>query len=331
MSDSSTQSEEEKAIWTAAIYDVLQPIVPLLTSDDVSEIMINGPNSVYVEKKGKIEKTDITFASEYELEAGMRRVAQFAGRRLGGDEISVDARLPDGSRVQIVRSPASRMGMSVAIRRFSKVKLKMSDILGRSLSQDMADYLEKAVSGHRNIIIAGGTGTGKTTMLNVLADYIDPAERIVTIEDTAELQLKHEHVVSFESQKPRESGKGGITIRELFKASLRMRPDRIIVGECRGGEAVELLQAMTSGHDGTLATVHASNVQDTLNRMETMALMSDIDMPLSALRRQIASAVHVIVNIVREPSGLRKMARIAEVEDSLDGNDNYVFRVLHEF
>ena len=168
-------------------------------------------------------------------------------------------------------------------------------------------------------------------MLNVLADYIDPAERILTIEDTAELQLNNEHVVSLESQKARESGRGGISIRELFKASLRMRPDRIIVGECRGGEAIELLQAMTSGHDGTLATVHASTVHDTLNRLETMALMSDIDMPLNALRRQIASAVDIIVNIVRESSGLRKVARIAVVEDHLDTKGDYRFETLFEF
>ena len=293
--------------------------------------MINGPDSVYVERKGRIEKTDITFRSEYDLEAGMRRVAQFAGRRLGPDDISVDARLPDGSRVQIVRSPAARNGMSVAIRKFSKTTLKIESIIGNSLTQEMADFLQECVSSHKNVIIAGGTGTGKTTMLNVLADYIDPAERILTIEDTAELQLNNDHVVTLESQKSRDSGKGGITIRELFKASLRMRPDRIIVGECRGGEAIELLQAMTSGHDGTLATVHASTVHDTLNRLETMALMSDIDMPLNALRRQIASAVDIIVNIVRESSGLRKVANIAKVEDNLDGKGDYQFETLFEF
>jgi pilus assembly protein CpaF len=328
---SGTLSEKEKDIWTRAIHNVLGPIVPLFNDDSVSEIMINGPSAVYVERKGRIEKTDIEFRSEYDLEAGMRRVAQFAGRRLGPDDISVDARLPDGSRVQIVRSPAARNGMSVAIRKFSKTTLKIENIIGSSLTQEMADFLENSVASHKNVIISGGTGTGKTTMLNVLADYIDPAERILTIEDTAELQLNNEHVVTLESQKARDSGKGGITIRELFKASLRMRPDRIIVGECRGGEAVELLQAMTSGHDGTLATVHASTVHDTLNRLETMALMSDIDMPLNALRRQIASAVDIIVNIVRESSGLRKVARIATVEDNLDSKGDYVFETLFEF
>ncbi len=324
-------NDSEKEIWTRAIHNVLGPIVPLFHDDTVSEIMINGPDSVYVERKGRIEKTDIKFRSEYDLEAGMRRVAQFAGRRLGPDDISVDARLPDGSRVQIVRSPAARNGMSVAIRKFSKTTLKIESIIGNSLTQEMADFLQECVSSHKNVIISGGTGTGKTTMLNVLADYIDPAERILTIEDTAELQLNNEHVVTLESQKSRESGKGGITIRELFKASLRMRPDRIIVGECRGGEAVELLQAMTSGHDGTLATVHASTVHDTLNRLETMALMSDIDMPLNALRRQIASAVDIIVNIVRESSGLRKVARIATVADNLDGKGDYQFETLFKF
>ena len=324
-------SDKEKEIWTLAIYDVIAPIVPLLKDETVSEIMINGPQAVYVERKGKIEPTDVTFRSEYDLEAGMRRVAQFAGRRLGQDDVSVDARLPDGSRVQIVRSPAARNGMSVAIRKFSKTTLTIDMITGTSLSQAMVDYLKAAVKGHKNIIISGGTGTGKTTMLNVLANFIDPDERILTIEDTAELQINHKHIVSLESQKARESGRGGISIRELFKASLRMRPDRIIVGECRGGEAIELLQAMTSGHDGTLATVHASTVHDTLNRLETMALMSDIDMPLNALRRQISSAVDVIVNIVREPSGLRKIARIASVEDLLDSKGDYQFETLFEF
>ena len=326
-----TLSDEEKQIWTLAIYDVIAPIVPLLNDETVSEIMINGANSIYVERNGKIVRSDAFFRSEYELEAGMRRVAQFAGRRLGKDDVSVDARLPDGSRVQIVRSPAARNGMSVAIRKFSKTTLTIDKIIGNSLTLEMADFLKVAVQSHKNIIISGGTGTGKTTMLNVLADYIERDERILTIEDTAELQLKNEHVVTLESQKARETGRGGITIRELFKASLRMRPDRIIVGECRGGEAIELLQAMTSGHDGTLATVHASTVHDTLNRLETMALMSDIDMPLNALRRQISSAVDVIVNIVREPSGLRKIARIATVEDSLDSNGSYQFETLYEF
>lgn len=328
------EADREREIWQLAIYDVMSPIVPYLEDDSVSEIMINGADDIYIERKGVIERTEARFNSEYELEAGIRRIAQYSGRFLG-DNLEIDARLPDGGRVQIIRSPAARNGVSVAIRKFFKVKLTIEKLIeSNSLTQEMADYLSHQVRSHRNMIIAGGTGTGKTTMLNVLANFADPAERILTIEDTAELQLSNPHVVTLESQKARKSGKGGITIRELFKASLRMRPDRIIVGECRGGEAIELLQAMTSGHDGTLATLHASGIPETLNRLETMALMGDVDIPMTALKRQIASAVHVVVQIVRDHDGphrgRRRIATVAEIDAGLNAAGDYTYRKVFE-
>jgi pilus assembly protein CpaF len=301
-------------LYSSTIKQLLMPISRHMEDEGVSEVMINGYNEIFVERGGKLEKTDSSFEDEEALAAAMRNVAQYVGKRLTKDDPSIEARLPDGSRVHIVQAPAARKGICVAIRKFSKHKLDMDALIGfGALTPEVAEFLGICVAAAKNIIVSGGTGSGKTTLLNCLSAMIMDGERIIVLEDSSELQLQQEHVVPFEAQPPDRNGRGGLTIRDLFRASLRMRPDRVVVGECRGGEALDMIQAMTSGHSGSLSTCHANTPYDGLNRLETMALMGDVPMPLTALRKQLASAVDVIVQISRFHDGARKITEVAEV------------------
>ncbi len=290
------------------------PIVPFLERRGVSEIMINGHQEIYIEENGKLRLTDSRFDSEHALMSALRNLSQYVGRELNADKPILEARFPDGSRVEAIIPPASAIGPVVSVRRFSSAQLTVERLveLG-ALGQTAVDFLRVLVASKHNVIVAGGAGSGKTSVLNVLASFVGQDERVVVIEDSMELRLPLPHVVQLESQPPRANGRGGVTIRDLFRATLRLRPDRIVIGEIRGGESLDLIQAMTSGHRGCLSTVHATYPIDTLTRLETMALMSNVDIPQQALRAQIASAVDVIVQTSRLPNGSRCVTHITEV------------------
>ena len=290
------------------------PISPLMRMDDINEIMVNGADRVCVEKRGVIYRTGIRFFNEAHLLSIIQRIVEKVGRHI--DEVSpmVDARMPDGSRVNAVIPPLSLDGASLTIRKFAKERLTTAELIKYgSLSEDMAVFLQKMIRLRKSIIISGGTGTGKTTLLNVLSNFIPVNERIVTVEDSAELRLNHWNLVRLESRIPNVEGKGRITIRDLVINSLRMRPDRIIVGECRGGEAWDMLQAMNTGHEGSLTTIHANSPRDTLSRLENMVLMAGFELPVSAIRDQIVSSVDFIVHLSRMADGSRKITQISEV------------------
>jgi pilus assembly protein CpaF len=290
------------------------PIQPLLDDPTVSEVMVNGPFLVYAERKGVIAKTDVKFRDDEHVREIIQRIVKPLGRRIDTKCPMVDARLPDGSRVNAVIAPAAIDGSSITIRKFGKSKMTTADLIKfGSMTQPVADFLRACVLGHLNIVVAGGTGSGKTTLLNVLSSFIPNGERIVTIEDAAELKLDQEHVVRLESVKPDLDGSGEVTIRDLVRNSLRMRPERIVVGECRGGEALDMLQAMNTGHSGSLTTLHANTPRDTISRIETMALMAGIDFPIRVIREQIASAVEVIVQQARLRDGSRRVTHISEI------------------
>ena len=290
------------------------PIQPLLDDPDVSEVMVNGPKKVFIEKGGKLTKTGVTFDDDDHVERVIDRIILPLGRRVDADSPTVDARLPDGSRVNAIIRPVAIDGPSITIRKFKKDKLSIQQLVNfGSVTQNMAEFLKACVLAHLNIVISGGTGSGKTTLLNVLSGYIQEEERIVTIEDAAELQLQQDHVVRLETKVPNTDGRGAVTIRDLVRNSLRMRPDRIVVGECRGGEALDMLQAMNTGHDGSLTTLHANTPRDALSRLETMVLMSGMDLPLKVVRQQISSAVDLIVQQTRLKDGQRKVTAVTEV------------------
>jgi pilus assembly protein CpaF len=311
----------------------LGPLEQFVRDDDISEIMVNGPFQIIVEKKGKLIQTLIQFDSEEHLRHVIDRIISPIGRRVDESSPIVDARLADGSRVNAVVPPLALDGSSLTIRKFAKVALEVADLIAfGALTPDMACFLQACVEARLNIVISGGTGSGKTTLLNTLASFIPAGERIVTIEDAAELQVKrhHEHVVRLESRPANIEGKGAVAIRDLVKTALRMRPDRIVVGECRGGEALDMLQAMNTGHDGSMTTGHANAPQDMIRRLETMVKMSGLDLPISAVREQIASAVHLIVQVSRLSDGSRKVTHITEVL-GMDGEkvalrDLFLFR-----
>ncbi len=318
------------ALFEETLSYLLAPVRELLADERVSEVMINGPAEIYAERAGRIERTHLAFADDGALEAAARGIAQFSGKRLTNEELSLEARLPDGSRVHIVQPPAARNGLCIAIRKFAKSKLGIDDLVARgALTQEAAELLIAAVKVRKNIIVSGGTGSGKTTLLNCLSAQIPSYERILVIEDTTELQLQQEHVVQLEAQHADRFGRGGISIRELFRASLRMRPDRILVGECRGGEALDMIQAMTSGHAGSLSTCHADTPADALARLEVMSLMAGVDLPLAALRAQIASAVDLIVQVARLSDGTRCTTQVSQVQ-RLDEHQRYVTESLFE-
>lgn len=302
------------SIYQQTLGYLLSPIEEFLQDPAVSEVMINGPGEIFIEKAGKLQRTEVQFEDDAALFAAMRNVAQYVGKRLVPEELSIEARLPDGSRVHIVQAPAARKGMCIAIRKFSKKKLDLKALVDSdTVSEQAAEFLGLCVVLAKNIIVSGGTGSGKTTLLNCLSSMIPKTERILVLEDSSELQLQQDHVVPFEVQAADRYGRGGISIRDLFRASLRMRPDRIIVGECRGGEALDMIQAMTSGHSGSLSTCHANSPRDALARLETMALMADVELPLYALRAQVASAIEIVVQINRFHDGSRRLSRISEV------------------
>ncbi len=290
------------------------PIQKLLEDKDVSEVMVNGPTNVYVEKDGKLTKTSVKFEDNDHVRRIIERIIAPLGRRIDEDSPTVDARLPDGSRVNAIIPPVAIDGPSITIRKFSEDRLTVANLIEfGSLTKNMAEFLRACVAARLNIIISGGTGSGKTTLLNVLSGFIPASERIVTLEDAAELQLQQDHVVRLETKTPNADGRGEITIRHLVKNSLRMRPDRIIVGEVRGGEALDMLQAMNTGHDGSLATVHSNSPRDAVSRLETLVLMAGMDLPINVVRQQVASAVDLIVQQTRLSDGSRKVIAVSEV------------------
>jgi len=292
----------------------LGPLEPLLSDTGISDIMVNGPHGVFVERHGKIEKTDVSFKDNEHLMSIIERIVSKVGRRVDEASPMVDARLADGSRVNVIIPPLAIDGPALSIRRFGVTPLKMENLLANgSLTEEMAAAFEAMVKARMNILVSGGTGAGKTTFLNVLSSSIPNDERIITVEDAAELILQQEHTVRLETRPPNIEGKGAVTQRDLVRNALRMRPDRIIVGEVRGGEALDMLQAMNTGHDGSISTIHANAPRDALSRIETMVLMAGFDLPSKAIREQIASALNVILQLSRMSDGTRKVVTVSEV------------------
>jgi pilus assembly protein CpaF len=303
-----------KELFVQNLRGLLAPVRAFLDDPTVTEIMINGPEQIFIERKGKLEEVDARFPSEEALLAVLSSIAQFTGKLLDELHPILEGRLPDGSRVQAIIPPASFGGVSVSIRRFTQSGFTFDSLvrLG-ALTRNAVLALEAMIASKLNVVVAGGTGSGKTSLLNTLSRAIPEGDRIVVIEDTKEVQLCQRHVVYLEARPPDTAGRGAISIRDLFRATLRMRPDRIVIGEIRGGEALDIVQAMVSGHGGCLSTLHATYPQDTMTRLETMAMMSDVELPLGALRLQIASGVNVIVQVGRFPDGSRKVTHITEV------------------
>lgn len=316
-------SDADKMTITKNVIDEivgLGPLENLINDDSVSEIMVNGAKQIYVERKGKLLKTNVTFRDEEHVRRTIDRIVTPLGRRIDDSNPMVDARLEDGSRVNAIMPPLALGGTTITIRKFSKKPLSVENLKEfGSLSDNMAEFLEAAVKGKLNILVSGGTGSGKTTLLNVLSAFIPANERIVTIEDAAELRLMQEHVVTLESRPANLEGNGAITIRDLVRNALRMRPDRIIVGEVRGGETLDMLQAMNTGHEGSITTAHANSARDCLARIETMVMMAGMDLPVSAIRQQVAGAIDLIVQQARLRDGSRKITSICEVT-GMEGN-----------
>ncbi|MGE5630103.1 MAG: CpaF family protein [Caulobacteraceae bacterium] len=307
------------------------PISKFLMDEEVSEIMVNGPEQVYVEKRGRLELTDVHFDDNQHVMRIIEKIVAPLGRRIDEGSPMVDARLPDGSRVNAIIPPLALNGPTITIRKFAKKPLDVAKLISfGTMTNEMALFIEACIKARLNIVVSGGTGSGKTTTLNVLSSFIPDDERIVTIEDAAELQLKQEHVVRLESRPANIEGKGAVTIRDLVKNSLRMRPDRIVIGEVRGGEALDMLQAMNTGHDGSLTTGHSNSPRDMLSRLETMVLMAGMDLPVRAIREQISSAIDVIIQQTRLKDGSRKITHITEVQgmekDTIILQDIFVFK-----
>jgi pilus assembly protein CpaF len=320
-----------KHIYAETVRHFLAPILKLLDDDDVSEILINGFETIYFERGGKLIRSDLAFPSQSALLAAARNIAEFANRNMGDADHSMDARLPDGSRVHVIVPPSSRNGVCISIRKFRQSTFDLAQLVEwGSLSHEAREFLSLAVLLHKNTVIAGGTGTGKTSLLNALSAEIPEDERIVVIEDSSELQLNQPHTVYLEAQTPRPDGSGQVTIRDLFVDSLRMRPDRIIVGEVRRGEALDLIQSMISGHSGSLTTVHATTSYDAAVRLETLSMMSDVSIPLHVARIQVASAIQLVVQIRRYQDGSRKIHSISECL-GLDEQNNYRFADIYRF
>jgi pilus assembly protein CpaF len=307
---------ERQALVQSVTDDVLGygPIDPLLRDDTITEVMVNGPRMVYVERSGKLTLTDVRFADETHLRRIIDKIVSQVGRRVDEANPMVDARLPDGSRVNVVVHPLSIGGPFMTIRKFAKDPYTVDDLINfGSFTPQVAHFINQCVKGRLNIVVSGGTGTGKTTLLNVISSFIPGDERIVTVEDAKELQLHQQHVLPMEARPPNIEGKGEVKIRDLVRNSLRMRPDRIVVGEVRGGEALDMLQAMNTGHDGSITTVHSNSPRDTLSRIETMTLMAGMDLPVRVIREQMASALDAIVHLTRLRDGTRRVTHVSEV------------------
>lgn len=310
----------------------LGPLEDLLSDPAITEIMVNRYDQIYIEQSGKLTLSDITFSGEKAVVSAIERIVAPLGRRIDESSPMVDARLKDGSRVNAVIPPLALKGANITIRKFSKNKLHDTDLIRfGSVTKEIMQFMQQAVHHAANIVISGGTGSGKTTLLNVLSNYIPDDDRIITVEDAAELQLGQPHVVSLESRPPNVEGKGAVTIRDLVKNCLRMRPDRIVVGECRGGEALDMLQAMNTGHDGSMTTAHANTPRDCIARLEVMTLMSGLDLPIRAIREQISSAVHIIIQQSRFPDGSRRVTHVTEITgmegDMIQLQDIFLFKM----
>jgi pilus assembly protein CpaF len=328
--------EEFDLLTNAILDDVLGfgAIDPLVRNRAISEIMVNGPDLIYAENKGKLAESEIVFDDEEHVQWTAQRIVRPLQRRLDRANPMVDARLPDGSRVHIVSTPSALNGTTITIRKFPEKRLTIEDLVGfGSLTGEVAEFLQACVVSRLNMVVSGGTGSGKTTLLNVLSSFIPDNERILTIEDAAELQLSQRHVVRLETAPPIPGGdgkSGALAIRDLVKGSLRMRPDRIVVGECRGGEALDMLQAMNTGHDGSLTTVHSNNPRDCVARLETLCLMAGMDLPINVVRRQIVSAVNLIIQQARLRDGSRKIVQVSEIQgmegDQVIIQDVFVYR-----
>lgn len=322
---------ESRQIYEVTTRRFLAPIQQLLDDPSISEVMVNGPDSIFYERQGKIHRSECKFPDELSLLAAARNIAEFVNRRVDADHHSLDGRLPDGSRVHIIIPPSSRVGVCLTIRRFQKSTFQLSSLVERgSMSPEAMEFLQLAVLLHKSILISGGTGSGKTSLLNALSASIPDTERIIVIEDTSELQLYQPHTVYLEAQPARPDGGGGVTIRDLFVDSLRMRPDRIVVGEVRRGEALDLIQSMISGHTGALATVHANSPRESAVRLETLCLMSDVSLPVHVARMQTASALQLVIQIARMSDGSRRVQAISECL-GLDPENNYIFKDLYRF
>ncbi|TAK31815.1 MAG: CpaF family protein [Chloroflexota bacterium] len=311
------EGEDEAALFQSVLDEVVGygPLELALNDDSISEIMVNGPSLVYVERKGKLRETDLLFEDDAHVVDIIERIAAPLGRQIDGKWPMLDGRLPDGSRVNAIIAPCALSGPTITIRKFSKKPLTAADLVRfGSASESMIEFLRACVVGRLNIVVSGGTGSGKTTLLNVLSGFIPADERIVTIQDAAELQLQQKHVVTLESKPAERDGSGRVTIRDLVINSLRMRPERIIVGECRGGEALDMLQAMNTGHDGSMTTLHANSARDAIARLETLVMLSGVELPIKAIRQQISSAVDVIIQQSRLRDGSRKITGITEVQ-----------------
>jgi pilus assembly protein CpaF len=319
------------SVFETSVQVFLAPVMGFIKDENVTEIMINGPFNIFIERKGIVEKTAVKFEDESALMAAVRNISQFVGRPIDDEHPFLDARLPDGSRIHAVVAPIARNGTTVAIRKFSQEKLQLKDLIAKgALTPDAARFLDICLYLKKNVMVSGGTGSGKTTILGILASRCMPNQRIVVLEDSSELKIHNEHVVFFESRPADEYGKGQVTLRELVKSSLRLRPDRVIVGEVRGPEALDLISSMNTGHSGSMGTVHSNNPRECLTRLETLALMSESEVPVQAIRAQVASAIQIVIQLSRMQDGSRKVTHISEgLGMDLQGNyrtqDIYLF------
>ena len=310
----------------------LHPIKDFLSDESVSEILINGPKEIYIEKSGRLERVQNQFHDEQSLQAAVRNIAQFVGRKIDENSPILEARLPDGSRIQAVFPPCARSGTTVSIRKFSKNTVTFIDLIKHgAISKPAARFLDICVYLGKNIIISGGTGSGKTTFLNVLGSRIPKNQRLLVIEDSSELQVETEHCIYFEARHPNENGEGEVLIRDLIRSALRLRPDRIVLGEVRGAESLDLVTAMNTGHGGSMGTIHANSPYDALVRLETLSMMENTSIPIHAIRQQIASAIHLVVQLSRMDDGSRKIVSIAEVLCDMDEKDHYQVREIFKF
>lgn len=319
------------SVFETSVQVFLTPVISYLRDESVTEIMINGPYQVFIERKGMVEKTDAKFEDENSLLAAVRNISQFVGRPIDEDHPFLDARLPDGSRIHAVVAPIAKNGTTVTIRKFSKDKLTLKDLITKgALTPDAARFIDVCLYLKKNIMISGGTGSGKTTFLNVLASRCLPSQRIIVLEDSSELKIPNDHVVYFEARPANEMGKGLVTLRDLVKSSLRLRPDRVIVGEVRGAEALDLISSMNTGHSGSMGTVHSNNPKECLTRLETLALMSEADVPVAAVRAQVASAINIVIQLSRLADGSRKLTHISEGL-GMDIHGNYQTQDIYLF